>query len=239
MTTTQDVSHPSGAGGIPVATGTADAGDRGVLRFVRDLTLLICGVAALAALLAGAYLAQWTGTGVPGMEPRPVEVARSSGPGQSPGAVSSAAARPAGRGVPASAVPESEVIHADLFFDLNRARLRADAVSVLQDKARILTGGGTWVVLAHGYTDPHGPTEYNRALAQRRAEAVKQFLVELGVPDGSIKVVTVGKEGALCEDGGRECRQLNRRVHLEMRKLDGPAGAAPEPERSTPASEPR
>jgi hypothetical protein len=43
--------------------------------------------------------------------------------------------------------------------------------------------------------------------------------VELGVSEPWIKVVTIGQDGSLCDDPGAECQQLNRRVHLEMRKL--------------------
>jgi len=85
-------------------------------------------------------------------------------------------------------------------------------------------------VLIQGYADSQGPVEYNRLLAQRRAESVKQFLVELGVPETSIKVVTIGKEGALCDDPSRECQQLNRRVHLEIRKMVRSAAAPVRPE---------
>ena len=65
-----------------------------------------------------------------------------------------------------------------------------------------------------------------------RAETVKQFLVELGVPDASVRVVTIGQNGSLCDDPGKECHQINRRVHLEIRKL---AGASVAPVRATPA----
>jgi peptidoglycan-associated lipoprotein len=73
-------------------------------------------------------------------------------------------------------------------------------------------------------------------LALRRAQAVRQFLVELGVPETAIKVVTIGKEGTICDDQGKECQRLNRRVHLEMRNLGSvPVTHAPvntEPESS-------
>jgi outer membrane protein OmpA-like peptidoglycan-associated protein len=85
-------------------------------------------------------------------------------------------------------------------------------------------------VLVQGYADRQGPAEYNRTLAQRRATGVKQFLVELGVPEASIKVVTIGQEGSLCDEPSTECQQLNRRVHLEIRKL---TRAAAEPVRPT------
>ena len=114
---------------------------------------------------------------------------------------------------------DSAVVHADVYFDFKSARLRADAAKLLQDKAATMTRTETWAVLVTGYSDIHGPASYNKVLAQRRAETVKQFLVELGVPDSSVKVVALGPEAALCDDPGTECQQLNRRVHLEIRRL--------------------
>jgi len=119
----------------------------------------------------------------------------------------------------APAPTETEAIHADVYFDFKSARLSAGAVRLLQDKAALLEHSSTWAVLVQGYADRQGPAEYNRTLAQRRATAVKQFLVELGVPEASIKVVTIGQEGSLCDEPSTECQQLNRRVHLEIRKL--------------------
>jgi len=110
-------------------------------------------------------------------------------------------------------------MHADIYFDFDRSRLRADAVAILQEKAEVLKGDNNWAVLVQGYADQHGPAEYNRTLASRRAGAVKQFLVELGIPETSIKVVTLGQEGSICDDQSKECQRLNRRVHLEMMKL--------------------
>ena len=80
-------------------------------------------------------------------------------------------------------------------------------------------------MLITGYADSHGPAAYNKVLAQRRAETVKQFLVELGVPETAVKVAALGPEASLCDDPGKECQQLNRRVHLEIRRL-GLVGSA-------------
>ena len=122
-----------------------------------------------------------------------------------------------------------DAIHADVYFDFKSVRLRADAVRTLQDKAAAMERSSTWGVLVQGYADRQGPPEYNRVLALRRAEAVKQFLVELGVPDTSVKVATVGAEGILCDEATPECQQLNRRVHLEIRKLRTAAAPAVRP----------
>jgi outer membrane protein OmpA-like peptidoglycan-associated protein len=145
-----------------------------------------------------------------------------------PAAAPAATATPATRPRTATPAPtQGEVIHTDVYFDFKSTRLRADAVRILQDEAARLEHASAWGVLVQGYADRQGPPEYNRMLAQRRAESVKQFLVELGVPEPSIKVVTIGQEGALCDDASPECRQLNRRVHLEIRKLTRAAAAEP------------
>ena len=125
-------------------------------------------------------------------------------------------------GVP---TPDAAVTHADIYFDFKSVRLRADAAKLLQDTAAAMTRTETWAVLITGYADSHGPAAYNKVLAQRRAETVKQFLVELGVPETAVKVAALGPEASLCDDPGKECQQLNRRVHLEIRRL-GLVGSA-------------
>lgn len=122
--------------------------------------------------------------------------------------------------------PLAGVFHADVYFDFKSTRLRADAARVLQDTTTRMDLSNAWVVMVQGYTDSQGPAEYNRGLAERRAQVVKRFLIDLGVPEASIKMVTMGREGALCDDPGKECQELNRRVHLEFRKLAAAAPAA-------------
>lgn len=130
-----------------------------------------------------------------------------------------------GRGTPVSATPEqplaqpkAEVLHADVYFDFSRSRLSDEAKTALQEQAEILKRQSNWALLLQGYTDQRGPAEYNRALGLRRAETVKHYLVGLGLPDTSIKVMSLGKEGVICDDDSKECWQRNRRVHLELVK---------------------
>jgi peptidoglycan-associated lipoprotein len=125
--------------------------------------------------------------------------------------------------------PDAGPFHADVYFDFGKSRLRADATATLQQQAERLKQEGHWAVLIQGYTDQHGPAEYNRSLALRRGDAVKQFLVELGVPMTSVKVVSLGKEASLCDDPTPACRRLNRRVHLEVVKLESPLPIAVTP----------
>ena len=159
-----------------------------------------------------------------------------SGPEETPARPGSVATAPATAPTHPSTVVSApnglEVVHADVYFNFKSAHLRADAVRVLQETAAVIDRASTWVVLVQGYADRQGPPEYNKLLAQRRAETVKQFLVELGVQEPSVKVVTIGQNGSLCDEPDKECQQINRRVHVEVRKL---AGASAVPVRATPA----
>jgi len=128
--------------------------------------------------------------------------------------------------------PPAGVFHADVYFDFKSTRLRADAARLLQEKAALVTAGEPWAVLIQGHADQRGDATYNRLLAQRRADAVKQFLVELGVPEPSIKAATLGQDNAVCDDPGAACQQLNRRVHLEFRRLPRMSGLPVEPARA-------
>jgi peptidoglycan-associated lipoprotein len=207
------------------ATGTKGDGLRKMVIMIGALALLAAGIGAVYSVRSdledGANMAP--AKPVEAMQAKRAETAPAKPAGDTP-------AKPAGAPTgPRATVPapaDGQVIHADIYFDFKSTRLRADAVRMLQEKAGIITSGEAWAVLVQGYADQQGPVEYNRALAQRRAHAVRQFLVELGVPEASIKLVTIGPEGAICDDPGKECQQLNRRVHLEIRRL-GPAAAAP------------
>jgi outer membrane protein OmpA-like peptidoglycan-associated protein len=178
----------------------------------REIALLVGVLVLVAAATIGTY---WVRT----------QGAEASG---ETAAVTTAAVETPRTRTAAPAPADGDVVHADIYFDFKSTRLRADAVRLLQEKAALMEHASTWAVLVQGYADRQGPAEYNRLLAERRATAVKLFLVELGVPEPSIKVVTIGQEGALCDEPSAECQQLNRRVHLEIRKL---TRAAAEPVR--------
>jgi outer membrane protein OmpA-like peptidoglycan-associated protein len=196
---------PAGAGLLHQATEKAMTTTNVQSNHTKNELLreLVIVIAFLAMLLSGVGALYW-------MQTRPDEAA---------------AGTEAPR--PKVTVPTRDemVVHADVYFDFKSTRLRADAAKMLQDKATSMSRTDTWVVLVTGYADRQGPAVYNKVLAQRRADTVKQFLVELGVPESSVKVVALGPEATLCDDPGKECQQLNRRVHLEIRRL-GPVAAA-------------
>jgi peptidoglycan-associated lipoprotein len=102
----------------------------------------------------------------------------------------------------------------DVFFDLDKSEVRDDARPALQKDADWLKKWGTVQVSLEGHSDSRGTAEYNLGLGDRRANAVKTYLVSLGVPAGRITVVSKGKEQPFCNDENESCWQQNRRGHF-------------------------
>jgi peptidoglycan-associated lipoprotein len=101
----------------------------------------------------------------------------------------------------------------DVYFDLDQSTIRADARSPLQANATWMKRWATTQVTVEGHCDSRGSAEYNLALGTRRAEAVKQYLVDLGIPATRIVVVSKGKEQPFCTQENESCWQENRRGH--------------------------
>ena len=120
--------------------------------------------------------------------------------------------------VPASSkTPDS--IHTDIYFEVGRKGLTDDAKAILGTQADLAKNDPDLGILVQGYTDQQGSVSYNHKLGLMRAEKVKEFLVGQGVSEQVIKVVSLGKDGALCLDNSDVCRNMNRRVHLEIRTI--------------------
>lgn len=120
--------------------------------------------------------------------------------------------------VPASSY-KSDSIHTDIYFEVGRKGLTDDAKAILATQADLAKNDPDLGILVQGYTDRQGSAGYNMKLGMKRAETVKAELMSVGVAEHQIKVVSLGKEGALCLDTSDVCRNMNRRVHLEIRKI--------------------
>ena len=117
------------------------------------------------------------------------------------------------------ATRSKDILHDDIQFEIGRKGLSDDGKAALQRHAEFLKSEPDWGILLQGYTDQQGSMSFNKILGLKRAEAVKQQLMALGVPETSIRTVSLGEEGALCIDNSDVCRRMNRRVHLEIRKV--------------------
>ena len=102
----------------------------------------------------------------------------------------------------------------DVFFDLDQSVVRDDARPALQKDADWMKKWSSVQVALEGHCDSRGSAEYNLGLGNRRATAVKDYLVSLGVPTSRVTVVSKGKEQPFCNDEGESCWQQNRRGHF-------------------------
>jgi peptidoglycan-associated lipoprotein len=103
---------------------------------------------------------------------------------------------------------------ADVFFDLDEATVREDARGPLQKNAEWLKRWGSTRISVEGHCDERGSPEYNLGLGDRRGNAVKAYLVSLGIPGDRITVVSKGKESPFCTESNEACWQQNRRGHF-------------------------
>lgn len=114
-----------------------------------------------------------------------------------------------------SAIPTGSL--GDVFFDYDRFSLRQEAKTTLESNARGLKGRNGGKILIEGHCDERGTSAYNLVLGERRAQSVKQYLHELGVPALQLHTTSYGKERPFCREHGEPCWQQNRRAHFVMR----------------------
>lgn len=113
----------------------------------------------------------------------------------------------------------ADIIHSDVYFEVGRKGLTDEGKAQLSAQAGMLKQHQDYAVLIQGYTDQQGSAGYNKKLGLKRAETVKTELLNAGVAEHQMKVVSLGEEGVLCVDNSDTCRHMNRRVHLEIRKI--------------------
>lgn len=102
-------------------------------------------------------------------------------------------------------------------FDFNKSDIRAVDVPVLEEAVRTLKAEGLPTVVATGYTDAIGSDAYNDKLSLRRADSVRSWLVEHGIPRSKIVAEGRGKRDPVATNETADGRAQNRRVELKVR----------------------
>ncbi len=106
----------------------------------------------------------------------------------------------------------------DVFFDYDSYAIRSDAQEQLNANAAWLARHPGVKVQVEGHCDERGSTEFNIALGDSRAHAVKQFLVQAGVGAERVSTLSYGKERPSCTESNEECWQQNRRGHFVLQR---------------------
>jgi peptidoglycan-associated lipoprotein len=102
----------------------------------------------------------------------------------------------------------------DVFFELDKSEILDAGRSVLQRDADWLKRWTSTQVTIEGHCDSRGSAEYNLGLGSRRATAVRDYLVSLGVPATRLLLVSKGKEQPVCSEEAESCWSQNRRGHF-------------------------
>jgi peptidoglycan-associated lipoprotein len=112
-----------------------------------------------------------------------------------------------------TAVPQIETVH----FDFDKAELGDADRAVLQKNADYLKSDPDKMVLVEGHCDERGTIEYNLALGQKRAAAVREYYGKLGVPLGNIATISYGNEKPVDADHSESAWAKNRRAETKLR----------------------
>ena len=116
-------------------------------------------------------------------------------------------------------IEEPLKITARIHFDFDKYNIRREYVPILNEVVKTLKENKFVKVRIEGFTDIIGPKEYNVKLARKRAETVKRYLVEHGIPEEKIEIVGFGKERFIASNKNPIGRLTNRRVEFIVLKL--------------------
>jgi peptidoglycan-associated lipoprotein len=104
-----------------------------------------------------------------------------------------------------------------VYFDYDSFQIREDAKPVLKANAQAILGKREWPkVVVEGHCDERGSDEYNLALGERRAEQVKRYLVDLGVPSSKLDTVSFGEANFAVQGHDESAWRYNRRSEFAL-----------------------
>ena len=121
------------------------------------------------------------------------------------------ASDPSGTGIAALTDPNNILSQRSVYFDYDSYSVKSEFAQLMQAHASFLSQHPEMRMMIQGNTDERGSPEYNLALGQKRAEAVRQALVALGAKGAQIEAVSLGEEKPRCYESHESCYAENRR----------------------------
>ena len=137
--------------------------------------------------------------------------ANASGVGGSGVTTVNADGRTPGAAYPELKDPKNILSKRSVLFDYDSFVIKDQYRPLVEAHAKFLVSHPKVKMLIQGNTDERGSREYNLALGQKRADAVKKALGLLGVSEGQLESVSLGEEKPSCSDSGESCWAANRR----------------------------
>ena len=108
----------------------------------------------------------------------------------------------------------AEMPLADVMFEYDMSNIRDDQRAVMQKNADWMKKWTTTRVTIEGHADSRGTNEYNLALGERRGNAVKDYMISLGIDANRMMVISKGEEAPVCSEMTDACYARNRRGHF-------------------------
>ena len=104
----------------------------------------------------------------------------------------------------------------DVFFAFDKSDLTVDSRDALANNAKLLKAASGVKIVVEGHCDERGTNEYNLGLGERRANAVKNYLVSLGISTSRIKTISYGEEKPFAMGHNEAAWNQNRRAHFSL-----------------------
>lgn len=116
---------------------------------------------------------------------------------------------------PQAPVSQARVL-GDVYFGFDRSDIRPEGRSVLQGAMGLLKAEPERTLVIEGHCDERGTHEYNLVLGERRAQAVRDSLLQQGINASRLMTTSYGKEQPVCHEHAPSCWKQNRRAHLVL-----------------------
>ncbi|HEX8987551.1 MAG TPA: peptidoglycan-associated lipoprotein Pal [Rhodocyclaceae bacterium] len=110
--------------------------------------------------------------------------------------------------------PRSPLFKRSVYFDFDQYVVKDEFKPTIEAHAKFLVANPQFKVLIQGNADERGSREYNLALGQKRADAVKKSLALLGAREDQVESVSLGKEKPVCTESTEDCWAKNRRADI-------------------------